>query len=516
MRVLLTNNTLRYRAGSELYIYDVAVELLKRGHEPIVFSTVMGEVGELLRAATVPVVDDLARVAVTPDIIHGQHHFDTLIAALTFPAVPALSFCHGWTPWEEEPLLFPSVVGYVAVDHVCRDRLIFEHGIPPDKIQVLLNFVDTERYRPRPDLPAEPRRALAFGHPFRHDGSLAILREACGEAGIELDAAGSETGSVLEKPENELGRYDLVFAKARSALEAMAVGCAVILCGPRGLGPMVTPEEWDRLRVLNFGVRTLALPLDVATVLSQIRRYNPACAAAVSSRVRSEATLSGAVDRLIDLYQGVLKRFSGSSFDARGSQLAAAQYLQSHALALKGRAADVLAVVAAKEHESENARIEAEAALAQERRARSDAENAREQAMSARLQAEAALAQEKHARLDAETVRDQAINGQLQAEHALAQERATRADAETARAQAENVRAQVETTLSRERTAHANTAAALVQANNTLASTQHELADLRNSATWRITRAVLENPWLRFLRPVWKRMGYYLRRKGVL
>src|SRR5260370_31380113 len=90
MRVLLTNKPLRYRAGSELYIYDVAVELLKRGHEPIVFSTVMGEVGELLRAATVPVVDDLARVAVTPDIIHGQHHFDTLIAALTLPSAPPL------------------------------------------------------------------------------------------------------------------------------------------------------------------------------------------------------------------------------------------------------------------------------------------------------------------------------------------------------------------------------------------------------------------------------------------
>src|SRR5260370_7099383 len=113
MRVLLTNKPLRYRAGSELYIYDVAVELLKRGHEPIVFSTVMGEVGELLRAATVPVVDDLARVAVTPDIIHGQHHFDTLIAALTFPAVPALSLSHACTPSADDTPLFPTPLPYI-------------------------------------------------------------------------------------------------------------------------------------------------------------------------------------------------------------------------------------------------------------------------------------------------------------------------------------------------------------------------------------------------------------------
>ena len=36
------------------------------------------------------------------------------------------------------------------------------------------------------------------------------------------------------------GDYDLVFAKARCALEAMAVGAAVVLCDTHGLGPMVT------------------------------------------------------------------------------------------------------------------------------------------------------------------------------------------------------------------------------------------------------------------------------------
>ena len=466
MRVLLTNNSLAVRAGSELYVYDVAVELLKRGHEPVAFSTVLGEVAELLRAATVPVVDDLSRLAAPPDIIHGQHHFETLIAVLTFPTAPALSFCHGWIPWEEQPLLFPSVLGYVAVDHVCRDRLIFEHGIPPEQIRVLLNFVDTERFRPRPDLPAAPRRALAFGHLFRHDSSFATLRTACSEAGIELDVAGFETGQVLRSPEMELGRYDLVFAKARAALEAMAVGTAVILCGPRGLGPMVTPEEWDRLRVLNFGVRTLTLPLDVANVLSQIRRYNPAGVAAISSRVRSEANLSDAVDRLIDLYQEVVQRCPERSFDPARGQLAAAQYLRSHSLTLKGRAADVLAALAAKEHGSESVLALAE-------------------------------------------------NARVQAETALAQERSVRANAEAARVQAENERVQVETALALERNARANAETTLVHANNALAHTQYQLVELRNSATWRIARSVLQNPLVRFLRPLITWMGSRIRRKRV-
>ncbi len=43
-----------------------------------------------------------------PDIIHGQHHAETMTALLHFASVPAVFFfCHGWRPPEEEPPLFP-------------------------------------------------------------------------------------------------------------------------------------------------------------------------------------------------------------------------------------------------------------------------------------------------------------------------------------------------------------------------------------------------------------------------
>ena len=62
---------------------------------------------------------------------------------------PALFFCHGWLPWEEKPLCFPRIRSYVAVDQVCRDRLVLEGGVPADRVRVVLNFVDTERFQPR-------------------------------------------------------------------------------------------------------------------------------------------------------------------------------------------------------------------------------------------------------------------------------------------------------------------------------------------------------------------------------
>ena len=49
MRVLLTNNTLAQRGGSELYVRDVAIELMRRGHQPVAYSTLLGEVAEEFR-----------------------------------------------------------------------------------------------------------------------------------------------------------------------------------------------------------------------------------------------------------------------------------------------------------------------------------------------------------------------------------------------------------------------------------------------------------------------------------
>ena len=147
--VLLTNNALGQRGGSETYVRDVAVALLRRGHRPMAFSLVLGETAADLRAATIPVIDDLARLGDAPDVIHGHHHLETLLATLTFPNTPVVNFCHGWVPWEEMPLHHPAVRRYVAVDEVCVDRLVREEGIAPAQVELLLNFVDLERFQPR-------------------------------------------------------------------------------------------------------------------------------------------------------------------------------------------------------------------------------------------------------------------------------------------------------------------------------------------------------------------------------
>jgi glycosyltransferase involved in cell wall biosynthesis len=301
--ILLTNNALGGRGGSENYLRDVALALLRRGHRPIAFSLVLGRVADELRRATVPVIDDLARLATPPDVIHGHHHVETLIAALAFPQVPIVHFCHGWMPWEELPLKHPSVRRYVAVDEVCVDRLVREEGIPAERVDLMLNFVDLERFRPRPPLPPRPGRALVMSNHATAEGYAQTIRVAGARLGMTVDIIGNAQGNQTDTPESVLAGYDLVFAKGRSALEALAVGCAVVLADAAGCGPLVTPDNFSRLRARNFGIRELSHAHDPAWYDAQIAAYDARAAAELSARVRAEAGLEPAIDRLISVYE---------------------------------------------------------------------------------------------------------------------------------------------------------------------------------------------------------------------
>ncbi len=332
MRVLFTNNSLYFLAGTELYVRDVAIELMRRGHQPVAYSTRMGPVAEELRGAGVPVIDALASLGEPPDLIHGHHHYETLTALLRFPTTPAIYFCHGWLPWQEAPLCSPQIRRYVAVDELCRERLIVEGNIAPGDIELHTNFFDASRFRPRTPLPERPRKALAFGHELREVGELEVLREACRLNGIEFESAGHGSGAIEDHPERRLGQYEIVFAKAKCAIEALAVGAAVILCGYRKLGPMVTRADFDDLRAWNFGLRTLNRPLTVAGVDTELRRYNAAEAAAVSAVARERCELRPAVDRLVSLYSRVLDGVANRPLPAASEcGAAAAAYLEKWA-----------------------------------------------------------------------------------------------------------------------------------------------------------------------------------------
>ena len=329
MRVLLTNNTLGSRAGTEMVVLDVARELQRLGHEAAAYSPHLGGVAVMLRAAGIPVVRNLAALPFRPDVIHGHHHVETMTALASLPGVPAVYFCHGSAPWEEMPPVFPRILRYVAVDEVCRERVVREAAVPFENVRMVPNFTDTEIFRPRSPLPAQPARALIFSNYATEANYVAAVRAACAQCGIALDVRGAAIGNPTDEPEKLLPQYDIVFAKARAAIEAMAVGCSVILCDGAGLGPMVTGKNFAGLRPDNFGLRTLRDPATPENIAAAIRGYDPADAAMVRDLVRSQADVRDAVGQIIQIYGEAIAENAGRRQDPLAELRAAGAYLQT-------------------------------------------------------------------------------------------------------------------------------------------------------------------------------------------
>src|SRR5437763_1377958 len=299
----------------------------------MLYSRQLGDVSREIRSHGIEVTDDLKRLTCVPDVIHGQHHPLVMEALLQFPAVPAVFACHAARGFSEAPVVFPRILRYVGVDDRCRKRLENLPEIPAHRIDVILNAVDLERFRQRCPLPQVPRRAAVFSNNASRFTHLPAIRKTCRELGLDLEVLGRQSGNPVANPEAFLPRYDIVFAKARCALEAMAVGNAVVLCDYAGAGPLVTTRNFDSLRPKNFGAGALVNPIEAKFLRAEIERYDADEAAAVSAKVRSEADLKHATLQWLRLYAEVIEEFSRIKSDPAQEAAVAQSYFQQYARA---------------------------------------------------------------------------------------------------------------------------------------------------------------------------------------
>lgn len=324
MRILLTSADLNLRGGAQLFASDLARKLLQWGHEPIAHSPRLGTVSEEMQKRTIAVTSDLRTMTVPPDIIIANYHLGAMTALHRFPGTPAIFVCHGPGALVAKA---PRIRRYVAVDESCRAHLLYECGIDERSVELILTAVDLSRFTARTSLPAKPGRALLFGNEFAGDGPWRAIQTACREEGISLDIAGLGAGRSEAEPETLLPKYDLVFARARSALEAMASGAAVILAGPEHMATMVTAENVDRYRPLNFGRRALMTPIDAASVRREIARYDAAGAGAVCRTIRETASLDLAAAQFVRLAEEVIEEHRAAPVELATEYAATAQYL---------------------------------------------------------------------------------------------------------------------------------------------------------------------------------------------
>jgi hypothetical protein len=298
MRILLASFVLNDHTGAELYLRDLARAFRRKGHEVVLYAVAPGTLAEEMADEGFQILRSL-RGAAPPDIIHAQHQPALLEALRCFPATRAVYVIHDAISPFDEPFGFHRVLRHIAVDKRCMGRI---EASGEHRRELFLNFADMDRFVSRPALPDTPRRALVFSNYWKSESEIAALRAACDSLGIALDLVGRGVGGQSRSPEHLLRNYDIVFAKGRAAIESMAVGSAVILCDFIGLGGLVTSARFDHLRAWNFGVSVLTQDITAAAISAELALYDAADAARVSRRIRAEAGLDQAADRLLDLY----------------------------------------------------------------------------------------------------------------------------------------------------------------------------------------------------------------------
>jgi len=298
LRVLITNLFVAAYSGSETVVELLADALGRAGHAPMIFAPTLGPQAERMQARGHIVVDRLALLPERPDVLHLQHITPALMAMTAFPDVPAVFSCHSATLEVEAPRPHPQIRRYVAVDDLCRAQCA-KREIAVDRLSVILNAVDLQRFAARPALPPKPKTALMLTKTWEQQG---VVRAACARAGLTLDELGPATRATSDRIETVLPGYDIVFATARMALEAAAVGCAVVVVDGRGFAGMLRSESLDAWRRLNFGAGLLTAPVTAAALDAAIAAYDPADAAKVCGRIRAEASADDYAAAYVKLY----------------------------------------------------------------------------------------------------------------------------------------------------------------------------------------------------------------------
>lgn len=304
MRILIANGRMGFRSGSEVHVRDLALALRRRGHEVQVFAGILREDDDVrtLRESGVRLTADLATLS-EPDVIQGHQKPETSLVCARFPGTPAIQVCHDATNGRDAAGPGWMIQRRCAVDDYCRERVVRETGTTPASIDVLFNPVDLAHVPRRLSPAATPPRTAVLFHGARDTRRVVdLVREACAEAGITLDVLGPGTGKFEYDPGLALSRYDLVFGKARCALEAMASGAHVVLLGPQGLGPRPGPENFAELLRRNFGRSLLTLPLERASLARRIAELDPGITGKLTDLVRRECGSARLAETMEKIY----------------------------------------------------------------------------------------------------------------------------------------------------------------------------------------------------------------------
>lgn len=192
LKVLLSTISLANYTGSEIYVFELAKELLKQNCEVSICSNIGNPLGKMANALGIKTYSlqeppgfklgdgkwllktpqgdipsqekTLYKVSNTDfDIIHSNHKPITEHIMKLFPNVPIITTIHSEIISLEEPPISEQIKKYIAIRPEIKEHLIDKFNINPENIELIYNPFDITRFKPINSPKRDKKRVLFVG-----------------------------------------------------------------------------------------------------------------------------------------------------------------------------------------------------------------------------------------------------------------------------------------------------------------------------------------------------------------
>lgn len=227
LKILMACLNFKTFTGSEVYVYELAKSLVKKGHDVTVVSEIGGPLTELAKKVGIKVMSlqeppgyklgDGKWVLNTPqgpqvsipntmykisdvkyDLIHVQHTPISKFMCDLYPQIEKISTIHSEVIDLEHPYIHESIKHYICIRPQIQNYVVDTFEIPKEKTSVIYNPVDENRFKPT-NIP-EKNAALFVGTiDYLRENTIRDLIEQTRNEGIEFWLLGQNKSDYLDE-----------------------------------------------------------------------------------------------------------------------------------------------------------------------------------------------------------------------------------------------------------------------------------------------------------------------------
>jgi len=268
MRVVLANNGFAEPGGTEVYLLTVAENFQRLGHDVSIYAREIGPFSEHARDRGVKVCGVLDELPASCDALLTQDAIVAYELADRYPgARHVFRVCSDVFSLSVPPQLDGIVDTFLALSDRYV-RLACACAVTARLLRLHVP-IDIDRLTPLGPISPHPRRAVMLGnYPDRHE----LVREVWGRQGVEVTVVGGSQQRYDVAA--AVADADIVVAKARAALDAMACGRAVYIFDMFGGDGWVTPDRYVALEADNFAGLATDRVIDATELARDLAEYD--------------------------------------------------------------------------------------------------------------------------------------------------------------------------------------------------------------------------------------------------